>query len=221
MNEASAAFAAAEKAMLASRAYPNLSPAKPGGGSIERAVAASSCNVPAAASRSAAAGKPSFRSDAAATSRAWKTQANPNSARAFASQAGDALQEPAARGLDLRGALAHRTVQLEAPQLVADPPREVFGPAGVHAEAFLCARGADPLARFPAEAREGSHCARGEELVGDHGPPRFHWRNARSSSSLASAGTSSSVSVCQSVPGPEGVASCRVIKILGQVPSPS
>src|SRR5205085_4143669 len=102
----------------------------------------------------------------------------------------DAVEQPSPRGFDLRRALPDVPLQLDAPQLFADPEREIGDAAGVHAEAFVDIGRVDPRSRRPAVTGEGTDGTDTQELVGDHGMPRFHCRKARSSFSFAFSGTS-------------------------------
>src|SRR2546423_617321 len=57
----------------------------------------------------------------------------------------DAFEEPASLRLDLRRPLPDLPVQLDAPQLLADPESEVRVAARVHTESFLRPGCLDPL----------------------------------------------------------------------------
>src|SRR5262249_4484245 len=72
-------------------------------------------------------------------------------------------------------------IQLDLPQLVGEPPREVPRSAGMNA-AFArgqIPRGMHPDTWFgPLEAAEGPRATGSQELVGDHWPARFFERKA-------------------------------------------
>src|SRR5207248_10335360 len=94
----------------------------------------------------------------------------------------DAPYEPPARRDDLPAGGDDLPVELDLPQLVVRPERQVLDPAGVHA-AFAGRRlgSLDPALGLPAEAGERAERPGAEERVGGH--DREKLLNAAQSSS--------------------------------------